>query len=40
MTGEPFEEKMKRLTAQLNEQFAENDRLEKEIKKNLQRLGF
>ena len=38
--GEPFEEKMKRLTAQLNEQFAESDLLEKEIRKNLQLLGF
>ena len=38
--GEPFEEKMKRLTGQLHEQFAESKRLEKEIKMNLQLLGF
>ena len=38
--GEPFEEKMKRLTVQLNEQFAESARLESEIRKNLQWLGF
>ena len=38
--GEPFDEKMKRLTAQLNEQFAESARLEQEIKKNLSWLGF
>ena len=37
---EPFEEKMKRLAAKLNEQFAESERLENEIKINLQRLGF
>ena len=29
--GEPFEEKMKRLTAELAEQFAESARLEEEI---------
>jgi len=33
--GEPFEEKMTRLTAQLQEQFTESDRLQSEIKKNL-----
>ena len=38
--GEPFDEKMKRLTAQLTEQFSESERLEKEIRKNLQLLGF
>ena len=32
--NEPFAEKMARLTAQLSAQFAESDRLEKEIKKN------
>ncbi len=38
--GEPFEEKMKRLTGALLEQFAESSRLEKEILKNLKSLGF
>ena len=38
--GEPFEEKMKRLTAQLQDQFAESDKLEKIIKKNLKVLGY
>lgn len=37
--GEPFEEKMKRLTAQLYEQFAESDKLEAAIKKNLESLS-
>ena len=38
--GEPFEEKMARLTAELQEQFAESARLEAEIRKNLQELGY
>lgn len=38
--GEPFEEKMGRLVKTLNEQFAESGRLEKEIRSNLQHLGF
>ena len=38
--GEPFAEKMARLTAQLKEQFAESDRLEAEIKRNLGGLGY
>ena len=38
--GEPFEEKMKRLTTQLDEQFAESVRLEKEIRNNLAKLGY
>ena len=37
---EPFPEKMARLTAQLKGQFAESDRLEGEIKKNLAGLGY
>ncbi len=37
--GEPFEEKMRRLTAQLNAQFEEGARLEETIRKNLQNLG-
>jgi len=38
--GEPFDEKMKRLTSLLEEQFAESARLEKKIRKNLKELGF
>jgi len=38
--GEPFAEKMARLTAQLKEQFEESDRLKAEIKKNLGGLGY
>ncbi|MBN1322422.1 MAG: SAM-dependent DNA methyltransferase [Methanotrichaceae archaeon] len=38
--GEPFEEKMKRLTAKLSEQFAESARLEAEIQANLEGLGY
>ncbi|MEW8200742.1 MAG: class I SAM-dependent DNA methyltransferase [Candidatus Thiodiazotropha endolucinida] len=37
--GEPFPEKMARLTSQLKEQFEESDRLEAVIKKNLAGLG-
>jgi type I restriction enzyme M protein len=37
--GEPFEEKMKRLTAVLEEQFAESARLEQAIRDNLKQLG-
>jgi type I restriction enzyme M protein len=38
--GEPFEEKMKRLVAQLREQQAEAQRLDAAIARNLQELGF
>jgi type I restriction enzyme M protein len=38
--GEPFEEKMARLTAQLHERSAESARLEKAIRENLARLGY
>ncbi len=38
--SEPFAEKMARLTEQLREQFAESDRLEAEIKRNLGGLGY
>ncbi len=38
--GEPFEEKMKRLTATLREQQAEALRLDAAIAANLQELGF
>jgi len=37
---EPFEEKMARLTATLEEQLAEADRLEKVIRENLKGLGY
>lgn len=38
--GEPFEEKMKRLVATLDEQFKEGARLEEEIRKNLRGFGY
>lgn len=37
---EPFEAKMKRLTATLEEQFAESAKLEKAIRENLKGLGY
>ena len=37
--GEPFEQKMKRLTATLEEQFAESVKLEKAIRQNLKALS-
>ena len=38
--GEPFEDKMKRLTAQLRQQQAEGARLDAAIEANLEALGF
>jgi len=38
--GEPFADKMQRLTGQLKAQFAESAVLESEIKKNLKGLGY
>ncbi len=38
--GDPFEEKMPRLVAELNAQFAESGKLEKLIMKNLKGLGY
>ena len=38
--GEPFAEKMVRLTSQLKEQFEQSDKLEADIKKNLASLGY
>nr|WP_306174708.1 type I restriction-modification system subunit M [Alteromonas stellipolaris] len=38
--GEPFAEKMARLTSQLKEQFEESNRLEQQIKENLKGLGY
>lgn len=37
--GEPFEVKMERLVAQLDEQFAESAKLEQAIRANLKGLG-
>jgi len=37
---EVFEEKMKRLTNELSQQFAESKELENEIRKNLKKVGF
>jgi len=37
---EALADKVRRLTAQLDEQFTESARLEAEIRKNMQRLGF
>jgi type I restriction enzyme M protein len=38
--GEPFEEKMARLTAQLSEQMHEGEELDKEIRSALARVGY
>ena len=38
--GEPFDEKMKRLTSELSGLFTESHRLEEEIKKQLGSIGF
>lgn len=38
--GIPFEEKMKQLTEQLQQQFAEGEKLEQQIKENLKSIGF
>lgn len=38
--GEPFEEKMPRLVAELQAQFAESAKLEQTIKANLKGLGY
>ena len=38
--GEPFAEKMQRLTSELSGLFAESHRLEDEIKKQLSSIGF
>lgn len=37
---EPFEQKMTRLTGELSQMFAKGHDLEKQIKKNLENLGF
>lgn len=38
--GEPFAEKMQRLTSELSDLFQESHRLEEEIKKQLSSIGF
>ena len=38
--GEPFEEKMKRLTAELSDLFKESHKVEEEIRKNLGAIGY
>ena len=38
--GEPFEEKMKRLTGELGEMFKQSDNLQKEIKEKLKAIGW
>ncbi len=38
--GEPFEEKMARLTNEISKCFEESNRLQEEIKKNLEALGY
>ena len=38
--GEPFEEKMKRLTSELSELFERSHELEEEIKERLGAIGF
>lgn len=38
--GEPFEEMMERLSTQLAEQFEKSEELKKQIKANLEELGY
>lgn len=38
--GEPFEEKMKRLTGEISKCFEESSRLQEQIKKNLEAIGY
>ena len=38
--GEPFEEKMARLTAEISKCFEESNRLQEQIKKNLEAIGY
>ncbi len=38
--GEPFEEKMQRLTEELEEQFVKSEHLDKRIRENLKGIGF
>lgn len=38
--GEPFDQKMKRLTDQLKQQFVESAKLEEAIRENLKKVGY
>ena len=38
--GIPFDEKMKTITSELKKQFEESHKLEEEIKKNLEAIGY
>ena len=38
--GEPFEDKMKRLTSELSEMFKQSDALQEEIKDKLKQIGW
>ena len=38
--GIPFEEKMKTLTTELKAQFEESHKLEEEIRRNLEAIGY
>ena len=38
--GEPFEEKMERLTSEIAKCFEESNRLQEQIKKNLEAIGY
>lgn len=38
--GEPFEDKMNRLTSELSEMFAKSHELEEKIRKNLGAIGY
>ena len=38
--GEPFQEKMERLTSELSDMFAQSHQLEEEIRKQLGSIGF
>lgn len=38
--GEPFEDKMKRLTSELSDMFAKSNELQNEIRKNLGAIGY
>jgi len=38
--GEPFAEKMTRLTIKLAQQFSDSEKLEQAIRENMKRLGY
>jgi type I restriction enzyme M protein len=39
-SGEPFEQKMERLSAELREEFQRSSELQRKIEKSLQEVGF